>query len=65
MSGYGRKGNKDRKRHDVDVKLFFASWWDEGCVLRWWGYCGGRTKDCNVFYDSIEDVFLFNGVVDD
>ena len=29
MSGYGRKGNKDRKRHDVDVKLLFASWWDE------------------------------------
>ena len=29
------------------------------------GYCCGRTKDCNVFYDGIEDVFLFDGVVDD
>ena len=37
MSGFDRKGKKDGKIHDVDIRLSFASWWDEGCVLRCWG----------------------------
>ena len=37
MSGYERKKKKGGKMHDVDLRLSFASLWDEGCVSRWWG----------------------------
>ena len=43
--------------NDAQV-IFFFFWMKD--VFEWgWSYCGWRTKDGYVSYESIEDMFLF------